>query len=407
MYRLLKLSPLKMLKLKYLPLISVATLSADTLLANQFSAEGVVSVGYIATDENTFLGDNNGDDAFLTENVLRLTYNTNKGFSVSGQVVYREAGDYVEDGLQLDFLQLEYRRNWVGDGEQAISLGRFKIRQGLYNQSRDIPFTRPSILLPQAVYLDTTRNFVLSADGLELSGYVPYEESDLSWSLAIGKSVTDNKWTTVALAPTATGEWDSANNIYTNVQWDSQNITLGMSYSNVELEYTPGPTSFLPIPLPGGFIFELPLTPGSFDADFYTLSFQYRQELWEFTSETINRDLDSLDFAVTTPNVKTNIDGYYGQLRYFFNDKVTLIARYDVMEFDTDSGPAQNAPNKLNDANDIMFGVSWRLDENWLIAIEHHMIEGGAWIPPLNKTTIDPQYSKDWNLTAVQLSYKF
>ena len=270
MYRLLKLSPLKMLKLKYLPLISVAALSADTLLANQFSAEGVVSVGYIATDENTFLGDNNGDDAFLTENVLRLTYNTNKGFSVSGQVVYREAGDYVDNDPQIDFLQLEYRRNWVGDGEQAITLGRFKIKQGLYNQSRDIPFTRPSILLPQSVYLDNARNFNLSADGIELNGNHPFENSDLSWSIAVGDSVFDDKFNDTTLGSTATGDWDSENNLYANIQWDTQKVTLGASYNDIELDYTPGSNSFLPTQLPNGFVIPLPLFTGIFAADFYT-----------------------------------------------------------------------------------------------------------------------------------------
>jgi hypothetical protein len=396
-----------MIKLRYLPLISIAALSANTLFADQFSVEGVVSVGYLSVDENTFLGTDNGDDALLTENILRLTYNTDKGFSVSGQVVYRDAGDFVESDPSLDFLQLDYRGNWFGDGEQAISLGRFKIRQGLYNQSRDIAFTRPSILLPQAVYLDTSRNFVLSADGIELNGYVPYEESDLTWSIALGESVIDDKFSAAVLSPMASGDWGSDTNLYSNIQWDSQNLTLGLSHSSVELDYQPDSSAFLPFTLPDGSLFQVPLIPGGFDADFMTLSFQYREELWEFTAEITEREFRSEGFSPFASAVIANIDGYYAQFRYFLTEDITLITRFDTMEFDSDRPPQEQAPDSADKADNWMVGASWRIDDNWLFAIEQHFIEGAAWVPPLNKTSSFTNFSKEWQLTAFQLSYKF
>ena len=102
---------------------------------------------------------------------------------------------------------------------------------------------------------------------------------------------------------------------------------------------------------------------------------------------------------------ENGIDGFYGQLRYFLNQDVTLITRYDQMEYDSDA--AQVLSDDINAADDIMIGLNWRINDNWLFAIEYHKIEGGAWLPPLNKTVIDPDYSNDWDLTAVQLSYKY
>jgi hypothetical protein len=41
---------------------------------------------------------------------------------------------------------------------------------GLYNETRDVPFTHPGIFLPQVVYFDRVRNLVLSTDGAMLYG---------------------------------------------------------------------------------------------------------------------------------------------------------------------------------------------------------------------------------------------
>jgi hypothetical protein len=38
----------------------------------------------------------------------------------------------------------------------------------LYNTTRDVPFTRPSIILPQSIYFERTRNLTVSADGGEI-----------------------------------------------------------------------------------------------------------------------------------------------------------------------------------------------------------------------------------------------
>ncbi len=82
------------------------------------------------------------------------------------------------------------RRLWV-------RLGRIKTPLGLCNETRDVPFTRPSIFLPQAIYFDKVRNMLLSTDGIMVYGDLYSGHGDLSFTLSGGQPVVDEnvEWT--------------------------------------------------------------------------------------------------------------------------------------------------------------------------------------------------------------------
>lgn len=375
--------------------------------AGQVTTEGVVSIGYLAPSANTFVNEEPGKDAVLSENVFRITYTGDSRVAVSTQVVYREAGDYYESEPSIDFLQLDFRASWFDDSEQTVTIGRHKSRQGLYNESRDVPFTRPSILLPQSVYLDSTRNFQLSADGFRLNSFHSLEESDISFGVAVGKSVLDDQFSRVTLGKTATGDWDSDNNKYADFRWESQNWTLGFSFADVALQYQPAPGAYLPFEF-NGIVIPVPLMYGAFDATFATLSMQYRQANWELTVEHIDRNFDVEGFTAPNNRTKSEMDGYYAQLRYFFNDELVGLLRYDAMDISNSediNNPAWSKDAKR--ARDITIGLLWNINESWQLSIEQHFIDGGAWIPPISKTSTDSSLRSSWNLSAVQISYKF
>ena len=52
----------------------------------------------------------------------------------------------------------------------GIRVGRLKNPFGFYNDTRDVAFTRPGILLPQSIYFDRTRNLGLSGDSVQIYG---------------------------------------------------------------------------------------------------------------------------------------------------------------------------------------------------------------------------------------------
>ena len=86
------------------------------------------------------------------------------------QAVSRWAGEADEGDPRIDYGLVDY--SFVSDADNlwGIRLGRTINPIGLYNDTRDVAFTRPSIFLPQSIYFDSARNLFISADGVQTYG---------------------------------------------------------------------------------------------------------------------------------------------------------------------------------------------------------------------------------------------
>ena len=80
---------------------------------------------------------------------------SNLQFSVQG--LSRTAGEGSPGNIRLDYGFIDYTFSNQENSQFGIRLGRMKNPLGFYNDTRDVPFTRPSILLPQSIYFDRTR----------------------------------------------------------------------------------------------------------------------------------------------------------------------------------------------------------------------------------------------------------
>jgi hypothetical protein len=387
----------------------VATQSTFAQQPIQF--DGFVSIGYVDPESNQFLGSEDGEAAILTENVLRMTVPFENGLALSGQFLYREFGDNFDGGLRLDFLQLDYRSQWWGEGQQTASLGRFKARQGLYNETRDVPMTRPSILLPQSVYLDIARNFFLTLDGAKLNSLFPFERGDLSVELAVGRNQFDDKFSSMALGETAEGDWSSETNYYFDVRYESKSWTTAFNTSWIDVNYSPHSGAFLPI-LINDQPFALETTNGAFNSVMTTFSLQYTFTPVEFTYERNQREFETTGFYPGVTSSKSTMGGQYLQARYFFNEDWTILARFDEFFINTDDKQGELLSQTGNSRGyarsyDRTLGVNWRINQHWYLSFEQHWVTGGSWLPPIGKGRQLPPLNDDWKMTAFQLSYHF
>ena len=392
--------------MKILPLLLLSSfllIHITAVKANNFKADGVISIGYMAPTSNHFFGAKAGENAVITENALKLSYNFENRFAVSSQVTFREARGFSESGTRLDFLQLDYRNSLWENSQQTYTIGRFKTNQGFYNKTRDIPFTRPSVMLPQSVYYESLRNFVLSLDGIKINNVYSFELSDLTMELGVGKNSIDSDFNNTIFGSTATGSWDSDNNYYTDIKWENQQISLGVNYSKVSLDYNPGPGSYIPIEI-NGMSFPAYLIKGNYSSDIFIYSGQYRLPDWEFTMEHSVFSFDSTGFYGPTSTRASKIKGTYFQARYFLNEKLVLLARYDVMK---DLSDGKSAIKSLTEAKDLTLGLTWSFNKQWQLALEYHFIEGILWVPPVTKTTAVSVVDNRWGISAIQLSYRF
>ena len=73
----------------------------------------------------------------------------------------------------------------------GVVAGRIKNSLGLYNDTRDVAFTRPGVFVPQQIYFDSVRNLLLSADGLQLYARRSTDAGNWAFNLGAGTNPVD------------------------------------------------------------------------------------------------------------------------------------------------------------------------------------------------------------------------
>ena len=144
--------------------------SADSL-PDGVQIHGFASQAMISTNHNNFFGNTENKTGFdFTELGANVSWRLNPSLQLSAQAISRRAGEADNGALRLDFATVDYTLHASENARYGVYLGKIKNPYGLYNETRDVASTRPSILLPQSIYLDRIRNFVLSSPGVAIYG---------------------------------------------------------------------------------------------------------------------------------------------------------------------------------------------------------------------------------------------
>ncbi len=128
---------------------------------------GFVSQGYLNTSENNYLVPRsvNGTAEF-TEAAITLVAQPQDKLRVGIQLLARNFGDTGNGFVSVDWAYGDYRwRDWLG-----VRLGKVKMPFGFYNEARDVDMLRTSIFLPQSIYNETMRDFMLAYEGVGAYG---------------------------------------------------------------------------------------------------------------------------------------------------------------------------------------------------------------------------------------------
>ena len=133
-------------------LLAVSPVRADELAGPRYQIQGFAAQGLIGSTNNHFFGDSrNGVSTEFTEAGLHGTWQALDAVRLSGQVLYRRAGESDQDGLRVDYAQADWQFYQTEVSQLGLKFGKVKLPYGLYNETRDVPFTRSGILLPQSV----------------------------------------------------------------------------------------------------------------------------------------------------------------------------------------------------------------------------------------------------------------
>ena len=331
----------------------------------------------------------------------------------------RTAGEGSPGNIRLDYGFIDYAYFTGEASKLGIRLGRMKTPLGLYNDTRDVAFTRPSILLPQSIYFDRTRKLALAADGVHLYGEYRSDLGDISFQAGVVRPLVRGAETEVALL----GERGAAlpghftpDGLFTSrvmYELDEGRIRLAFSASQLNMDYSPEYSPQPGNPKSGDFgAGSVRFTPLIFSA-------QYNAERWSLTSEYAIRHLEFKNF--TNPSIPSSAfldtlnytgESYYFQGVYRFTPAWEAFARYDVLYADRDDRSGKKwetvtkQPAHSRFAKDFTVGLRWNITPQLMIRGEYHRVNGTGWLSALD----NPGYQgavQHWDLFSILGSYRF
>jgi hypothetical protein len=364
---------------------------------------GFASQAFIKTTDNDVFGNSSGDGNFgFTEIGLNALMRPLPRLQLSAQGLSRRAGEGTSATPRLDFAFADYRLFSQETKQFGVRVGRLKNPFGFYNDTRDVAFTRPSVLLPQSIYFDRTRNLALSSDQVQFYGETSHlKYGTFSTQFGINRPIVDDKDTALSFVRNRPGSLSPKPTFIGRGIYESSNNRFRMALSGIWLNmaYDPAPGENLG----SGSIQFTPLY----------LSAQYNTERWSLTSEYAlrhieyrnfnNQMLDSLNFTG---------ESFYFQGVYRFNPKLEVLLRYDVLFSDRKDRDGKEwaaktgAPAHSRFARDITAGMTWTVTPTFMLRAEYHRVNGTGWLSPLDNP-VSASTSQHWNLFAVQASYRF
>jgi hypothetical protein len=378
-------------------LMLVSFLNANSMLDN-LRINGFVSQGYIYSQENDYLvKGSQGGSSELNELGFTLSKQLSPKLRVGFQLLSRDYGELGNNETKLDWAFADYRwKDYLG-----FRFGKVKTPLGLYNEGRDVDMLRPTVFLPQSVYDEAYRSYLVAYQGVGLYGSLPLMDyGDLEYNGFLGNMNLDKEDLPMrdlldlangllsSLSPDQTTyidmlceDFHGASIFYNSPYY----FRVGYSFFNFNGNaYTPNiniqsnidlygvfadptdPTTYTPIQAPiksyGNKPFELEVKIPNrraisfeFQYENFTLATEYLQETLQVNTDInfpVNYYLAADSAIFNTDHVKfdelydRDDEAFYVMASYTFFEKYTLSGIYDHIELKKQKQLALDANNK-------------------------------------------------------------
>ncbi len=377
---------------------------SDEGVLDTLQVHGFLSQALIISDDNNFFGPSSEDEGSFkfTEIGANASLRPHEDVLLAAQVLSRRAGGDGSDATpKLDYGLIDYQMLSDQQRTFGIQLGRIKNPFGFYNQTRDVAFTRPSILLPQSIYFDRTRSLALTGDGVTFYLEERLPKGIIRGQLGLGIPQAEDDLRQTLRLDRVPGSLDPKQSAIGQVRYehDGGRIVAALSAASAKVHFDSK-------------------APGLSDGDFYfkpwVFSLQYNQELWSLTAEYALRRSGLENFNDPRLNFDTTGESWYLQYTRRFLDDWQWLVRYDSLindrndrsgkEFEASTGGALPAHSQF--ADDITLGLQWTPHPRLLLAGEYHHVDGTGWLPVQDNP--DPsETSRRWNMLLFQLSLRF
>jgi hypothetical protein len=371
--------------------------------SQNFQLHGFISQGVVDVNGSDFVNDDGSLSTELTEIGLNASYQLSSKFRLAGQAVYLDGGNRYSEGIRVDYALIDWSAFQDEYWEINVYAGRFKNNHWLYSSSRDIPFARPSIILPQSVYFDGFRDIAVGSDGIATKvSYSTDIFGNFDWQLSYGKSYISNEQTENILSEFAHGvakqDFDAQASFYWQPALSSWRF--GLSLLDAEFTYDKNPA--------GDNFYD-----SDFVIQFYTFNALYEGERWEFSGEVYQQRF-TLDGFYAAGVQRDNVgQGFYVQSRYKLTQQLTLLARYEAFYLDKSDKDGKKLerstgiPAYFGFHKDTTIGLNYDITSNFSTRLEYHWVNGASKLTPVVIPNVIINDSEDWQMWALELMYWF
>lgn len=371
---------------------------------NSVQLHGFAQLNPIFTTANNFFGESrNSVSLEFWELGLNGSWRPTNNLLLSGQLTSRRAGSEDDGGVRVDYALLSYSVIDQPKASAGFRLGRVLNPLGFFNETRDVAFVRSSILLPQSIYFDRTRDLALSSDGVQLFANSTLGQGDLAFQLNWGLPRTDdhNRSERSLLGFDFPGKLEPRPSILGRLIYDyvGGRLRFGVSSGSVRVDYEPG-SSLDPLPK-GEFEFQPLIFSAQLNAENFSLTTEFGQRI--FHSKGFGR-----------PDTTTTGESGYLEALYRFTPKWEAFVRYDTLFVNREdrygnqfaAADAFGRPAHSRFAKDLGFGVTWRMNSSVLLRGEYHYADGTAWLPIADNPDYT-EWERYWSIFGFQVAVRF
>jgi hypothetical protein len=391
----------------------VGLMVCSSARAFDYQVHGYAAQGFVLSSGDNFFGHSMSGSLDYYEAGLNaeMQLRPNLLFAAGGAI--RAAGITDTGRPRLDYALLDYRflpgisTDAGFDANAGVRVGKVKNTVGFFNETRDVIFTRPSILLP-SVYGDNQnqRDLVFAAPGAQLYGNLIWRNQEISLvgtaSSNRGVSQAEDRLLITLSVPFSLRIEDSWNaQLMDSIDGGRWQFGISTFYGRFIL------TAMVPSAPPEALY-------GSIGVGLDVISVRYNAEKFSITAEyALNPNKDSIALAGTTiVNSDITSDTGYVQADYRFTSRWSAMARLDTAFLDRSDrdGRKYAAENPGTDpasryGYDFTVGLNWRYGEHWGLWGEYHAIDGTQNVQPMQNQGRKP--SDHWSMLMLMAGYTF
>ncbi len=412
-----------MMRLACLPFALVLLAAPAAAQMEDLYVRGFVSQGWLNSLNVNYLVDDSRDGtAEFHEAAVSIQARPEEKLRVGLQFLARDFGEVGNNNVVIDWAYADYRHcDYTG-----FRFGKLKVMQGLHGQGRDVDMLRPTILLPQSVYNEEHRDFIVGMQGASVYGNLPLDDGgQVDYELFAG---------TLNVPDADTGFWDDIwaqqGKVAEIVQPEGTTLEfLGVDESEAKFDWVWG----------GGLIWQSPvdgirlgltyfkakfdmdalllfrvtdadgtrdvIEPNSFEGELgriLTLSAEYVRGPLTLTAEYTQEKLNEVVS-----------EGWYAQLSWQACDALALTGYYAEYDADRDDREGRFLQELgLRDffawQNDHCLALRYDVSDHWLFKLEHHLVDGTG-LTNLSRNDLDDPLAmrRWWQYSAAKATFYF